>query len=478
MKNNKKKNVLAGLLLLSALFMVILISGCSKDGTARNPASSLGAAGDGLVRGEGETETEADIVAGSLVPIVNLSVQASRMHIGDELSLVANAVDPSGGALEYEWSASAGVFVSAGEGHALWQAPAYSTVVQLSCKVTGLRGRVGSATMEVEVFGRTNLTVRLLGSTSSLFVSSNGAVIGGYAPLSGARVSIEGTDIYELSDTNGVANLSLSPEVMGVQGVVRVTYKNWDLAYDTLFPLRDGDHRADELYFAPGYDGVTVARGDGDSFISTYGMVEVRPVESQTETLKSVQGVTVSVGASTISTAATVGRVAVSASRFGKETALRISKTGYLPLENLMVPLDSSQTTLVQAKLLKNGYTSRVLPFISYIKPYAGQEGVALSEPIEIGFGQPMNKQSIFDSFELVIFNKNTNDIMGISGADMARYFYIEWKDSYTLALTLRSGFEPGTSYAININRWQAYTADGRALRDYVGLAREFTTVR
>lgn len=480
MKNNKKNSILIYFLMLGALFMVVLTSGCAKDGAAKNPVASQGGTDDGLVRGgdegpEGEAEEEQ---LRFLMPVVNLSAQAERLHIGEEIGLLAKAVDPSGGELEYAWSASVGQFVNAEAGQALWQAPGYSTRALLTCKVTDMRGRVSSDTIGIDVMGRTIVGVRLLADASSLFINSSGGDVEGFVPLVGAKVSIEGTDVYEFSDANGVVKLNLTPELLGETGVVRVNYQNWDISYESMFPLRDGETREDELIFSPGFEGTTVALGQGDSFSPTYGMVEVRPVENVAGPLRSIQEVSVSVGDSTIKTAETMGRVVVSASRFGSATDLRVSKSGYLPLQDLKVPLEPSLTTLVQTKLVKNGETSGIYPFISYIKPYMGQTGVALDGAIEIGFGQPMNQENIFTDFEMLISNKTANEIMGISGGDLARKFGVVWLDSYTLSLTPKWELEPNSIYGLSIKKWRAYTADGRALRDYTGFYREFRTAK
>lgn len=458
--------------LLPIVFGIIALlgaSGCASDATLRNPVSAEKEA-------EGDRGGDLASTTATLIPIINILSDSTRVNTGDEINLRIEAIDPSGGSLEYSWSTSEGTLIRTDSETAIWQAPQYSTKALLTCKATDIRGKIGSATVEITVVGKTFYEIKVLGDRSSLFVNSSSYAIGDFAPLGGAKVEVEGMDISQLTDSSGRALLSLDSEKLGKEAKIRISYQNWDLLYETLFPTQEGDNRSDELVFSPNFQGLTVAMGTGHAFSPKYGMIEVAPVELGTGLLKSIPEVCVNAGTESAYTDLKNVRVAVSAQRFGPETSLSLSKPGYQTIENTCVPVASSYATIVLAKMLKNGTTTTVEPAIAAIKPYKYNQSVSVTSPIEIVFAQPMARESIFSDFEVIVTNKNTDEIIGLNGSDISKKATIEWKNDTTLILRPLQNFTSQSVYSFNIKKWRAYSIDGRELKNYSGLYHEFKT--
>ncbi|MDD3000168.1 MAG: Ig-like domain-containing protein [Candidatus Riflebacteria bacterium] len=464
-----KTNYSALLSIVIGILIILGASGCTSDATLRNPVSAEKEA-------EGDRGGDIASTTATLIPIINILLDSTRVNTGEEINLRIEAVDPSGGTLDYAWSANEGTLVRADSEIAVWQAPQHSAKALLTCKATDIRGKMGSATVEITVVGKTLYEIKVLGDRSSLFVNSNSYTIGDFAPLGGAKIEVEGMDISQLTDTAGKAVLSLDSEKLGKNAKIRVSYQNWDLLYETLFPAQEGDNRSDELIFSPNFQGLTVAMGTGNAFSPKYGMIEVAPVELGTGLLTAIPEVCVNAGTESGYTDMNNLRVAVSAQRFGPEISLSLSKPGYQTIENTSVPVASSYATIVLAKMLKNGASTTIEPSISAIKPYKYNQSVAVTSPIEIVFAQPMARDSIFNDFEVIVTNKNTNEIVGLNGSDISKKATIEWKNDTTLVLRPINSFTSQSIYSFNIKKWNAYSIDGRKLKSYAGLYHEFTT--
>lgn len=469
-KNNIKPTILFSIII--GFFCVIILSGCSSQSVMRSATGSD--------ESTDSTRSETNEIAtntASIVPIVNITSSVRSAALNEEISITASAIDPAGGNLFIKWQTSDGTIINDNGTSILWKAPSYGTKAILRCTATDNKGKIGSATAEITVSGSNQLNIKLLADRSSLLINSENDSISDYVPLPGAKVQIVGDKESAFSDQNGKVTLNLSSDKRNTVIQTRITYQNWDLTYSTLVSNVEGISQNDEILFSPGYENITVAKAYGDSFSMKTGKIEIAPVEKVAGVIKPIYETTISAGQYTLTNENGNPTILVSVSS-GSQTTISLNKNGYQPIESYVIPTENAYATLVQARLTPyTELSQRADPYISSFKPGNYSRNVALSSSIVIGFAQPMAQDSIFNDFEAIVSNKNSNTFITLNQSNIAEYFNVEWKDDLTLSLAPKAIFSPDTTYALEIKKWNAYAADGRQLKNYVGFYRQFTTV-
>ncbi len=471
---------LSSRLLYVALCVVVIVAvaGC----TSSNSISSLNA-----TAADTEIDAEASISKGTasststitLAPVVN--IYASKTTVGPqaEIDLRAEAVDPAGGKVDIAWEAKSGTFISTSGANAIWKAPLESSSNKIACIATDVRGKSTRAEVAVEVIGNAVYRLVLTADRSSIVtsrVSANATTM--YVPIAGARVEIAGFGSSGVTDAAGMVEFNLDQaENVASSAQVSVSYYDWEAAFVASLAAPEGTRIVDNITFYPGYDSVSVAVGRGDSFLLKRGMIEVTALENSAGVIKPVAEVTVDAGARQAVSAQTDGRALVSSTSAGNsDVSLRLSRSGYQTIEGYSVPVAIDGVTLVRARLARTGTIADSQAIISYVKPFNGQTAFPIAGPFIIGFGQPMEKASIFDNVNLMIENKATGSLVSLTGPDILRRFRVEWEGDTVLKLYPTSKLRADTRYSLLISRWEAHAADSRLLKSYAGMYGEFTT--
>ncbi len=462
--------------LVACAWLVMNFAGCSSSNSlssanpaAADPETSINRGGS----------TASDTTGLTLAPVVNIF--ASKTIVGplSEIDLRAEAVDPAGGQVTIAWQAESGTIINTNGSNAIWKAPAQTSSNKIVCIATDVRGTSTKAEVTVEVIGNAVYRLIINADRSSLLTSRiTSDPASPFVAVAGARVSIEGFADSAVTDAAGAVEFNLDQSsAVASSAQVTVNYYDWEASFVANLAVPEGMRIVDNLTFYPGYDSVTVAIARGDSFQLKRGMLEVTTVELSAGVLKPVAEVQVDAGAAQAVSAQTDGRALVSSNNSGNaEVLLRLARSGYQTIEGYNVPLAIDGLTLVRARMAKSGTLPDSQAVISFVRPYNGQTAFAVTGPFVIGFGQPMEKSTIFDNVNLMIENKNTGSLMSISGPEILRKFKVEWVGNTLLKLHPNFMLRPVTRYSLLVSRWDARAADGRVLKNYAGMYGEFVT--
>ncbi len=411
-------------------------------------------------------------------PVVNLLAEKTVVGPENEVIIRAETLDPEGSQLEILWNADSGDLINTDNDRVVWRAPKIGTSATISCKATDPEGAFTSAEVKIEVLADGSYRLVVMADRSSLLTSrSYSGSSDLYVPVSGARVELPVLGQIGVTGSDGSVEFTIDQSVVvATSAVVMVKYLDWELSYNaTLKPAAGSGAVLDSLSFAPGFDGVSVAIGRGDSFNLKRGAIEVMAVENSYGTTRPIAEVTVDAGFAQSMSAAGTG-IALVSSLSSSDVNLRLSKNGYQTIDGYKIPVSLDGLTIVRARLEKSGSIPDTEAIISYTRPFNYQKAFPVSGPFEIGFGQAMEKESFFDDISLMIQNKETGATMAMTGPDIGRNFRVAWIGSTIVQLYPVQPLKGLTRYSLLISRLNARAADGRVLKNYNGMYGEFTT--
>jgi hypothetical protein len=474
----KTGRVVKMLLFAGVLFWTLLtFAGCSNA----NSLSSANPAGS-------ETDSEAIINDGdsqqtkseNFAPVLNLMVDREVVGPDSEVIIRAETLDPEGGQVEVTWNADIGDLINTAVSRAVWKAPGHGATAKISCTAQDINGLKTQSEVQIEVLANGVYQLRVMADRSAIqtaFSADTAANL--YVPVSGAKVELPTLGKQGVTNQDGLFEFNIDQtQNLATSAKVLVNYLDWKVDYKATLKTRQGASTVmDSLSFSPGFDGVSIAVGRGDSFSLKRGAVEVTTLENSYGELKPVAEVTVDAGSvQSISSAETGMAFVNSVSASQGKINLRLAKTGYQTVDGYYIPVAADGLTLVRAELEKVGEIPDTDAIISYTRPYNYQKSFPVSGPFEIGFGQPMDRESIFAELSLMIQNKDTGSMIAISGAEIEDKFRIEWVGSTILRLYPKKLLQGLTRYSLLISQWSARAADGRILKNYNGMYGEFTT--
>ncbi len=460
--------------LIFCAWIAVVISGCSDansinslNPTAANPESTINLA------------DSPDSKTVATKPVVNIFSSSTVVGPQAEISLRAEAIDPLGKAVSLAWEATEGNIISTEGSVAVWKAPQNTAKATISCIASDVRGGKSQAEIEIDVIGNSVYRLQVKADRSSIitgrFTDNTQSPL---ISIPGASVEIKALGATEITNNSGIVefNVEQSGDV-ATASMVTVRYHDWEVNYQATLTSTNNLQILDNITFLPGYDSVTVAIARGDSFAVKRGMIEVAAVENSAGSIAPVAEVNVNVGSSSGISTKVDGRAILSAGFLStSETSLSISRSGYHNIEGYNVPVAIDGLTLVRAKLERTGSFSQQDAIISWTSPFNQQSSFAVSAPLQIGFGQPMEKNTLFNDISITVQNKRTGKMTSYSGNEISRDFTLEWKDSTVLKLIPKIPLDPETRYSIMLAKWVARAADGRMLKTYNGLYYEFTT--
>ncbi|GAB4274457.1 MAG: hypothetical protein Kow0029_14820 [Candidatus Rifleibacteriota bacterium] len=426
------------------------------------------------------TGTAATKSSENFAPVVNLIADKTTVGTNAEVSLRAETLDPEGGQVEINWDADVGNLISTAGDRAVWKAPEIGTSATISCTASDSEGKTSRAEVKIEVLSDGTYRLMVLADRSAiqtgrLDLSASDL----YIPVSGARVEIPELGITSVTGSDGTIEFNVNhSENVATGAYATVKYLDWEVGYYANLKTSSGIGLIqDSITFAPGYDGISIAVGRGDSFNLKRGAIEVTTIENQFGQVSPVAEVTVDAGsAQSISSRDSGMAIIASLASGNNEVNLRLSKTGYQTIDGYFIPVTLDGLTLVRARLEKAGTIPDSDAIISWTRPYNYQKSFPVTGPFEVGFGQPMEKETIFDDMTLMIQNKETGSVIAVAGNDIAKKFRVEWKGSSILRLYPKKPLRGLTRYSILISRWVARAVDGRMLKSYDGMYGEFTT--
>ncbi|MBP5470188.1 MAG: hypothetical protein J6Z11_13190, partial [Candidatus Riflebacteria bacterium] len=369
------KTIGIGLCFLLCLTSCILFTGCSDVGANKrtNPVGSETDAEATVSTGTSSTDTTSRPADSSLLPVVNLYSSQNIIGAGNEINLRAEAIDPAGAPVTLTWDANEGILVSVNGSTAVWPAPAYSSRSIVSCTATDVRGGKTTANVEIEVIGNSTYRLNILADRRSLTASVNSDdTENAYVPVAGARVILKALNEVAVSDKNGNIEFDVTQaEKIATYSDIEVSYKEWDINYSAKLISITGNVVKDSLIFAPGYNNISIALAEGDSFDMKKGMLEVATTEKNTiGVLEPLSEVSINCSIGQGVSSRDTGIALIQSSNGGTSTSLNITKTGYSNIENCKVPLSQNYLTLVSAEMKRNGNYLDNEASISWISPY------------------------------------------------------------------------------------------------------------
>ena len=472
MKNHKLLKRIIYVIIL--VWVGISIVGCTNANSlgSRNPAAAEADPESQLSLGETENKGE------NFAPVVNLFAEKTVVGTGNEVVIRAETLDPEGAQLEITWNADSGDLVNTSNERVIWKAPSFGSSATIACEAADPQGLKTKAEVKIEVLANGTYRLTLVADRSALvtgrtYTSSSDL----YVPVSGARVEMPQLGLVGVSDSSGVVEFNIDQSNAVATGtLVKVKHLDWEITYNgSLKPSSGSSSVLDSLSFSPGFDGVTVAIGRGDSFNLKRGAVEVTAVENYYGDISPVGEVVVDAG-SVQSVSSRETGVALVNSLSSAEVNLRLSKNGYQTIDGYRIPVTLDGLTLVRARLDQAGSIPDTEAIISYTRPYNYQKLFPVSGPFEIGFGQAMDVSTFFDDISLMIQNKENGIAMAFNGADIQKNFRVIWKGTTAVQLFPRQPLQGMTRYSLLISRLTARAADGRMLKNYNGMYGEFTT--
>ncbi|PKL45834.1 MAG: hypothetical protein CVV41_02185 [Candidatus Riflebacteria bacterium HGW-Riflebacteria-1] len=462
------------LFVVLCMLTAIIVAGCTSSNSIKSLNPVAADAEKDLKIGD-NTDTRST----SLLPVVNIYAARSVVGPEAELSLRAEAVDPAGGQVNIAWEASNGNIISTDASNAVWKAPAETSTNVITCIATDVRGGQAKAEYSVEVVGNSTYRLTIKADRTSVLTSRiTSDPTSPVVPVSAARVELAAIGEVGVSDGSGMVEFNIDQaSALATSTLVIVRHGDWEVSYVASLIVGDGLRIIDELTFYPGFNEVSIAVARGDSFMLRRGMIEVTAVENSAGVIKPVAEVTIDAGANQAMSASADGRAILSSNLAGNgETTIRLARTGYKTIEGYYVPVTVDGLTLVNARLSKSGTIPELDAIISWTRPYNNQTAFPVSGPFEIGFGQPMEKDAIFNDFSLMIQNKSRNTMVSLSGRQVEQHFRVVWKSDTRLQLFPKQALAASTRYSMLISRWNARAIDSRMLKTYEGFYGEFTT--
>lgn len=468
-------------ILFFALFTVIL-GGCTNSNSvlrSSNPVATDETTDDtasGTYQWAGtDTRTGTSTTTDNQPPVISLRSSSSVIGYSNSLTLTAEAIDPEGEQLSYTWIASQGVFTNQNSNRATWKAPEQSTELTLGCRVSDRKGASAESTVKINVIGGRVYTLDLTVARSSLIAGNGGGegLTSEWMPLPQARVTMPSLNQVLVSDQTGKITLNLDEggQVASSSKVI-VQYLDWEVRFEATFPARTLKI-TDQIQFYPGFDGVTVAQGRGDSFQTKRGGIQVAAVETKNGQTTPIEEFQVESGSNLGN--GQDGIAYMTGSDLGSDVPLTFHKPGYSDLSHIKVPVAVDGVTMVQARLLPSGSTPRTDAFVSWTRPFNGQRAVPVNGPFEIGFAQPMEQATIFDDIEMTIQDGTGNTVI-LDGVSLKSRFQTVWDTPSLLRLVPKATLSPLKRYSLLITQWNARAADGRMIRNYSGMFGTFTT--
>ncbi len=475
------KNISISFFLLLCLISIFTFTGCSNVGANKrtNPVAGETDAETNVSTATASTDSETKTINSSLLPVVNLYASQKVVGAGSEINLRAEAIDPAGAPVTLTWDSDEGILVNVNGSSAVWQAPDHTSNSVVSCTATDVRGGKTTANIEIEVIGNSKYKLNILVDRCSLYATVNSEnTEDDYVPVAGARVILKAFNEVAVSNTNGDVEFDVTQaEKIATYSDIEVTFKDWDITYRAKLIGISGNIVKDNLIFSPGYNNISVALANGDSFDLKKGMLEVNTTEKNTiGQLEPLSEVSVNCSAGQGISDRDTGTALISSSYAGTNTNIRLTKTGYSNIENCNVPLNQNYLTLVSAEMTRNDNIPDYDANISWVSPYNYKTGVEVMSPFIIGFGQAMETITAFDSINLMVQNKNTGEHISITGDEIKNLFDIDWKNNTLVYLYPKAGYKANTRYSIVINYWNAKAIDGRYLKNYSGTYFEFMT--
>jgi hypothetical protein len=407
-------------------------------------------------------------------PVVTLKVSNTAVGLNSEVQITAEALDPEGEQVTFAWTASGGTFISQNSNKATWKSPSVSGAAEITCSAMDKKGAKGTAKASISVIGGRTYALSL--SLSRMTMEANDLKYEGideWIPLANAKVTFQDLKTEEVSNSSGRIELDLDAKAKTATGsLVIVSYRDWEVRYMAQFQS-SGIAQIDQVKFYPGYDGISVAIGKGDSFMAKRGGVEVQTYQMTNGTKTVLKEVSVEVG--TAQKLSRDGEVFMSIIE-DSDTTMNISKIGYKAMEGLKIPVEIDGVTLIGAQMSPVGSSVNPSATISYTKPYNGQTGVSVRGPFEIGFSQAMERDGIFNDFEMAIQDSTNKTSTIIQGYAMRNYFAIEWLSNTILRLSPLVSLAPSRKYSLHVTRWNARAVDGRLLKNYASTFGSFVT--
>ena len=480
--NMTGKNIGIWIITFLCITSCILFTGCSDVGANKrtNPAGAETDPETTVSTGTASTDNSTSrTTESSFLPVVNIYASQNTVGAGSDINLRAEAIDPAGAPVSLTWDASEGTLTSVNGSSAVWQAPSYTSKSIVSCTATDVRGGKSTANVEIDVIGNSIYKLNVLIDRCSLYANSSSAdPENPYVPAAGARVVLKAFNDVAVTDRDGNAEFNVTQaETIATYSDIIVSYKDWNITYNAKLTSISGNTVSDYLIFSPSDQNISVALANGDSFDLKKGMLEVTTTEKNSIGVSEpLPEVSVNCSAGQGISDRESGCAVISSSCVGPTTSLNITKTGYSNIENCNVPLNQNYLTLVSAEMRRNGNTSDSEASISWIKPYNYQTKVPVMEPFVIGFGQSMDTSSLFNSISLMVQNKNTGELLPMTGNEIKELFNIVWDGNTKVYLYPKNGYKASTRYSILLNNWTAKSLDGRYLKNYIGTYYEFET--
>lgn len=420
------------------------------------------------------TDTSSTPASGNLSPILNITSSNAMVGLAGEVTLTADAIDPDGDPVQLTWTASSGVIIRNVSNMAVWKAPSTTGSYEVGCLASDGKGGATSSKLNVAVVGGRVYRVTVQVNRTSLLVNQTGSTADGeWLPLAQAKVTIPSLDLVGITDGEGKAEIAIDAGTsVASSAEIQIAYLDWNLRYVSQFPA-NGSSITDTVQFHPGYEEASVAVGRGDSFASRRGSVELVVLGDVAGEALPLNEVLVSAGTSQLSTSNGTAFLSVDAAQ--GETTISVSKSGYTERRDLVLPVVLDGLTLVRMKLQSQNAIPITDPIISWARPYNGQKDVPVTSAFEVGFGQTMDKSSIFDEFEMIV-EAEGGMTAAITGSAVPSYFTTEWIGDTVLRFRPKTALAAQKRYKVMLSKWGARTADGRILRSYGGVFATFTT--
>ncbi|MBI3039260.1 Ig-like domain-containing protein [bacterium] len=445
------------------------------DATQTSATSSTsGTFGTGTSTGT-QTSSSTPKPPGNSAPVVKITVNPESVGFGGEVSLVAEAIDPDGDPVNISWMASEGSVLNKFSNKATWLAPSKVTTTEIICSADDGNGARGSAKTNIQVLGGRKYGLELSMSRFSLNsgISQDGQD-SDWVPLSQAKVTIPELNKVAISDSQGKVGFEIdSNEKLASATEVWVQYLDWEVRYKANLSLGITSF-SDKIHLYPGYEGVSVAIGRGDSFLNQRSGVLITTIESRNGQSNPLLEVSVDVGSD--KQLARTGLAFLNSPTGSGEVPLTINKPGYSGVSQLKIPVSLDGVTLVLARLRLASEAPRGEAKIAWTKPYNGQKVVSVSGPFEIGFAQPMEKETIFDDIQIAIQEIESKNTVVVTGPSIKNRFRLEWDGNMVLRLIPTSPLKSLKRYSLLMDRIIARTVDGRVLKNYGGMFGTFTT--
>ncbi|MGM0599186.1 MAG: Ig-like domain-containing protein [Candidatus Rifleibacteriota bacterium] len=474
----KTSRVVKMLLFAGVLFWTLLtFSGCTNANSlsSENPVGSE-TDPESIINDDDDQQTKSE----NFAPVLNLMVDREVVGPDSEVIIRAETLDPEGGQVEVTWDADIGDLINTAVSRAVWKAPDHGATAKISCTAEDINGLKTESEVQIEVLANGVYQLRVMADRSAIQTAfSEDAADNLYIPVSGAKVELPALGKQGVTNNDGLFEFNIDQtQDLATSAKVLIDYLDWKVDYNATLKTRQGASTVmDSLSFSPGFDGVSIAVGRGDSFSMKRGAVEVTTLENSSGEIKPVSEVTVDAGSVQSISSADTGLAFVNSVSASKgKINLRLAKTGYQTVDGYYIPVAADGLTLVRAQLEKVGKIPDSDAIISYTKPYNYQKSFPVSGPFEIGFGQPMEKDGIFDDLSLMIQNKDAGSMLAVNGAEIEDKFRVEWIGSTILRLYPKKLLQGLTRYSLLISQWSARSADGRILKNYNGMYGEFIT--